>query len=342
MDPKIKFSEVEKFYKSQEINQLNKKPHVTRESLYKIVAPDLSFNMDHIFINRALKGSSESTSDNYYLFLLCVDIGSRKAYIYPQQNKNQNETIKAFDQFIVELNKDIHKFDGTPDEYDRETPIKIYADSAFDFHQMNERCKKLDIILDTQTAKDDHYSKGNRLGIIDRLTRTIKNILMRYVYTHRRYSIPEVVSIIVDNYNDSPHQSLSGLTPNQVFGDKHTRFLNFMEGIEHNKNIIDKIDLEPGDHVRILESKSEFGKEKPGFSKQIFIITSQRGYKYQIEDQDGTKHRRLFKHHELQKVPKNTTAPNGGCQNPETESKPGNLNNLSSSLEKKIHDIFVK
>ena len=109
IEPKITYADVLEFYNEQEINQLSKKPHVTHEQFYKIVAPDLSFMVDHIFINKSLKGSHDPKADSdYYIFLLCVDIGSRKAYIYHQKNKTVQETIYAFDKFIVDLNKDIH------------------------------------------------------------------------------------------------------------------------------------------------------------------------------------------------------------------------------------------
>lgn len=303
LDSTIKYSDVLEFHKSQEINQINKKHKVTRQNFYKIVSPDLTFNLDHLFINKSLKGKKEpTTQSDYYIFLLAVDIGSRKAFIYHIPNKSQNETVKAFDKFIVQLNKDIHKLDGTPDEYARESPLKIYTDDAFTI--LKDRCKKLDIILDTQTAKDDHISKGNRLGIIDRLTRTIKNILMKYIYTHKRYTVPEVVSVIIENYNNTPHDGLNNITPNEAFENKHIRYENYKQGIEHNMNLASQSKFNIGDRVRVLDAFSLFEKEKPQFSKEIYTIKEYRGYKYKVEDKDGKQPRRLFKFHELQKVDK--------------------------------------
>lgn len=304
IDPNIKRTTVENFYDKQEVNQLNKK--VTNVKFFEIVSPDLCFNADHMFIPKALKSESETRTKNsqYFVFLLLVDILSRKAYVYHIPNKNQESTLTAFNKFLEDLKKDIDPLKGTPNEFARDQPLKITADKAFEFDKFTNLLKEKNILLDTQTAKDDHITKGNRLAIIDRLTRTIKNILMRYVYSHRHYSIPEVVEAIVNNYNDTDHESLGG-SPNQLFQSKELRFKLYQSKVEHNRALQQTLGqmYQIGDRVRIIdEEASNWDKERPLFSKTIYKIKDMKGNKYQVEEEDGTVHRRLIKHHELQKV----------------------------------------
>ena len=41
-------------------------------------------------------------------------------------------------------------------------------------------CEDNDIRLDTSVAKEEHISNGNKLGIIDRLVRTLRELIEKY------------------------------------------------------------------------------------------------------------------------------------------------------------------
>ena len=44
-------------------------------------------------------------------------------------------------------------------------------------HQLKKFCDDNDIRLDTSVAKEEHISNGNKLGIIDRLVRTLRELI---------------------------------------------------------------------------------------------------------------------------------------------------------------------
>lgn len=292
---------VNKWYREQEITQLDKKPSYKTKNLLRIVAPPLSFQMDHLFINRALKGTSNE--NNKIIFLLFVDIVSRKAYAYHQTNRNLTNVIASYEMFLNDLRNDINKLDGTYNEYSRDKPVIIYSDNEFNKKTFIDYNQQKGIEINTQTAQDDHITKGNRLGIIDRLTRTIKQMLMRLAYTSNQFSIPKVIIQLVENYNNTQHNTLHNHTPNEVFNDKNLRHTLHMEALEHNEERTQELkQYNSGDKVRIYEQNSEFDKEHPRFSKDIYNVDSQIGNKYKINNNDGNALKRLFKHHELQAV----------------------------------------
>ena len=140
------------------------------------------------------------------------------------------------------------------------------------------------------------------MGIIDRLTRTIKNILMKYAFsTKHTKPVGNIMRDIIEGYNDTENKGLSGQTPNEVFESKELRYQMFQEGQIHNNNIDKNIDLKVGDRCRVYEEKDFMGKEQPRFSKEIYTIVELKGYKYKVKGEKGEL-KRLFKSNELLRV----------------------------------------
>ena len=222
LHPEFSKSDVKKWYEKQEITQRAKKVVIKKGSMYKITAPELSFQIDIMHINKALK---TNTSDDFYYFFLVVDILSRKAFVYPLQNMTASSIIDAYISFLKELVNEIKEFDDTKNGYSRYMPLRVTGDKQFDFKQFNDINNKLEIKTDTMTAKDDHISHGNRLGIIDRLTRTIKIYLTKIVHSKKaNNSIKIIINSIVKTYNDTENQGIQDQTPNKVFSSKELRY----------------------------------------------------------------------------------------------------------------------
>ena len=49
--------------------------------------------------------------------------------------------------------------------------------------QQLKNCDDNDIRLDTSVAKEEHISNGNKLGIIDKLVRTLRELIEKYFDT---------------------------------------------------------------------------------------------------------------------------------------------------------------
>jgi hypothetical protein len=159
--PDITAKEIKEFIKNQEIEQITKNQYKTTDQFLKINAPDLSFQIDLVFLPKALKtGQKKKLKDkkegvksdnNLYVFLLCVDILSRKAFIYSLPNKNKETIMKFYKQFLLELLNEVEKMIGTVNQFDRLMPYEIITDSQFNFKEFLDLNNKLDIKVDAQT-----------------------------------------------------------------------------------------------------------------------------------------------------------------------------------------------
>ena len=80
VDPTIKTKDIKSFYENQEVNQLSKKAKTNKTKLYKITGPELTFQIDLMFIPKAIKTKEAKKikakkeglfpTQNYYVFLL--------------------------------------------------------------------------------------------------------------------------------------------------------------------------------------------------------------------------------------------------------------------------------
>lgn len=318
LHPEIKTKVIREFYDNQEINQLAKKPISDPTKSYKINGPELTFQIDLMFIPKSIKTKEAKIKKAkeeglfpkklFYVFLLCIEILSRKAYIYALPNKQLPNIISAYRQFLDDVKKDTDTVKDTNDYFEQDKPFAIITDDGFDFNDFTTLNEDLNIIVDASTAYNDHITNGNRLGLIDRLVRTVKNLFMKFVYSTsgKTYSVKEVISSIVENYNNTPHRSLDNTTPNEVFFNKEARMKIFNENLAHNNGIDQTMKFNIGDTVRILNRKEAFGKEKPQFSKEIYTISEQTGYKYYVKDDQNNQLKRRFKPTELLKITSET------------------------------------
>jgi hypothetical protein len=247
--------------------------------------------------------SLKNKNRGFFKYLICIDIISRKAYIYPIKTKRVGDILIAYDIFLSELKTDIAALDNSYDAYMRNLPFSITADDGFNTKAFIDRNKELGIPIDTQTAKDDHISAGNRLGIIDRFTRTIKSIISRYVNSGINSNYIKELKELINNYNNTEHASLHGLTPNDVFSSRDARYDIMKQGMEINNRLLtNRYTFNPDDKVRAITKQTDFEKEGPRFSSEIYEIVDQIGSKYKIRDISGKIQKKLYKLHELQSV----------------------------------------
>ena len=127
--------------------------------------------------------------------------------------------------------------------------------------------------------------------MVERLNRTIKELLEKYLQATGTKTITNVLPKIIKNYNNSYHT----MAPNEV---------NENNQVEVYNNILEKATIklrEPinvGDRVRIqLKSKIFQKGYKPKFSKERYTVDSKEG-KYYIINELNRKYLRAF----LQKV----------------------------------------
>ena len=147
--PDIKTSDIKEFIKNQEITQLSKKASVNKYKMHRINGPELTFQIDLVFLPKALKSTVKinynTNSADLFVFLLCVDVLSRKAFIYPMKNKTKEEIMRVYKEFLGDIVDNTNKLIETPDFYNRPIPFAITTDDGFKFKEFKELNDKLGI-----------------------------------------------------------------------------------------------------------------------------------------------------------------------------------------------------
>jgi len=264
-----------KFLKNQEINQINKKP--TKHSNLKITALPRSFQIDIMFypIGQGFKN-----------VLLIVDIPSRKAWAYVISTSSGENILVAYKKFISEVGQ-INSVEG---------------DNQFSFKAFQEYNKENNIKIDTSIAKDEHISQGNKLGIIDRLVRTLKEMIDRYrISVSKQTSFSTILDKVIITYNSQPHRTIK-TTPNEMYNDINKQIFNFEKDKEYNRNVLDKNNISIGAEARILETKDKLEKGSQKFSLDVYKLVGREGNRFMVENAEGEKLRRRLKPAELQVV----------------------------------------
>ena len=267
--------EINEFLKNQEINQINKKP--TKHSNLKITALPRSFQIDIMFypIGQGFKN-----------VLLIVDIPSRKAWAYVISTSSGENILVAYKKFISEVGQ-INSVEG---------------DNQFSFKAFQEYNKENNIKIDTSIAKDEHISQGNKLGIIDRLVRTLKEMIDRYrISVSKQTSFSTILDKVIITYNSQPHRTIK-TTPNEMYNDINKQIFNFEKDKEYNRNVLDKNKISIGAEARILETKDKLEKGSQKFSLDVYKLVGREGNRFMVENAEGEKLRRRLKPAELQVV----------------------------------------
>ena len=262
--PEIKTKDIQQYLKNQEVNQINASVNKTYQ--YKITAPPRTFQIDIFWWKK---------SSTLIPILLLVDILSRKAWAYVLTKSKKEKRAEVSVKTIQEFKNEVGLIKG------------LEGDNEFSSAAIKKFCNDNDIRLDTSVAKEEHISNGNKLGIIDRLVRTLRELIEKYfdITGHRTDNIKDVMKTVIDTYNNSNHRTLNNKSPNQVFKDNDDQMARHLNDSLHNQQIYKSVPFDDGDKVRILEQKEKFDKGKQKFSKSIYTIDKKEGYKLIIKDE---------------------------------------------------------
>lgn len=275
----ISTKEINEFLDKQELRQINKK--ATFKGFYKIVDVPRSFQMDVFFMH-----TYKSKNRNISAFQIFIDILSKKMFVYPLKGQSQDqllENIKKFHKQVPDLNS-------------------LSSDDQFNSSKIIQWCEQNKIALSTDVSNDDHMAKGNRLGIVDVATKTIKRLIKNYILAARTQTYIEKLPDLVENYNSSVHSSLNGKTPDEAYDDMDYQWLRYKRLTDYNLKLSDEVDFEVGDYVRRTRDRKVFKKEETNFLPEIYIISDVQGTKYELMDENGDIMPRTYKYFELMKV----------------------------------------
>jgi transposase InsO family protein len=259
--PEIKVKDINEYLKNQEVSQINTTVNKTYQ--YKITAPPHTFQIDIFWWKRG---------ETLIPILLLVDILSRKAWAYVLTKSKKEKRAEVSVKTLEEFKDEVGSING------------LTGDNEFSSAAIRKFCEDNNIRLDTSVAKEEHISNGNKLGIIDRLVRTLRELIEKYydVTGYRTDNIKDVIKSIIDTYNNNSHRTLKNKTPNEVFKDNDDQMTRHLNDSVHNQQVYKSVPFKDGEKVRILEEKGKFDKGKQKFSKEIYTIDKKEGYKIKV------------------------------------------------------------
>jgi hypothetical protein len=279
----ISKQDIDDYVEDKELYQVYK-PKTNNTNL-KITSPPYSFQIDIVLLPKY-----KFSNNNIKQFLLCVDILSRKAFAYPLKKGTMSEVLKEYENFIIDADHPINSVSG--DAFFNNAVFKAFNDEML-------------INLYTDVAKLDHITgSGDKLGVLDRCVRTLKQFINKYILDHDNTKWTKWLHKIIDLYNNTPNSGIKDMTPNEVYDDYDYCLKLYENQKKKNNKVFSDVDLKVNDKVRVLKDKKEFGKEQQRFSSEIYTIIGIKGYKFKLQDEDGDDVSRLYKPDELQKIKK--------------------------------------
>lgn len=200
--------------------------------------------------------------DNYgYRYLMVViDVFSRYIWVQPLYDR-----AKLHDKLALIIRKMRAKF--------HDSPYNMTGDNEFATTYMQAVAAKYNFKWYFSDAGEKY-----RTGMVERVIRTIRNLIKRYMSQHSTKTYIDVLPDLVYNYNHTYHRIIK-TTPHDAI----TKRKNY---IENPQNEIPP--LEKGQKVRIQEvRKRPFTKGSvPYYSKDVFKIVGRDKNRYIVENNE--------------------------------------------------------
>jgi hypothetical protein len=254
---KLPYAEIDNFVKNNKVYQLHK-ANLNIKSKQKFAVALKPYNMVQIDLIDYQKYSRNNKGYKY--IFVGIDVFSRKAFADFIKSKTPTNLLNAFKSWNIK-------------------PSLLYHDAGNEFKGVfNEYCDENNI-LNYNIGLGNHKA----LGVVDRLCKTLKGMLSKYMTDNNTTNIYDILSIFVNSYNDTPHSSLNNHSPNSIFKDE-TAFIDTLDINEakraYNNYLFNKtkIKFKIGDKVRIKIDKPTFSKGyNITYSKRIYTIINISG-----------------------------------------------------------------
>lgn len=273
---KYNYPSVEKLYNIIKIHEPN--TSIKRDNIKNFLSKRLEYELFKIILAKAIKKkqgriiasfyeqlcqldiydlSKYSRQNKGYKYLLTIiDVFSRKAFIEPMKTKNSQDVLNSLSIIFKKYKPHI---------------ITSDSDSAFMSDEVQKFLNNKKIIHDVVIAREDHHS----LGIIDRFALTIKTIINKSFIINDNTNWINHIEDIIKNYNNTPHSSLDGLTPNEAQHD--TQIIPVINKLKHDGKASSESKFKEGDTVRYKINKTFRKGTEPKFSDEILIVEKVNG-----------------------------------------------------------------
>lgn len=258
----VSHKEVEKFLANQKTSQLHKRTTKKASMPITTTNPHIIYQMDLLDMTKFYRSNR-----GYKWILICTDVFTRKSFAYPLKSKSPDDVVVGVKTCFAEMGK----------------PEYITTDDGSEWKgEVREFLKREDVGHRT-TEVGDH----NVLGIIDRFSKTLKDIVYKHFTHDDTTDWISVIDELIKNYNNTPHSTLKGETPNEA--EKYpfdTAMMHYerIRGIqEKSRPIITSFNV--GDYVRYKLKKGTFTKGyEQKYSDTVHKIVDKNGGNYTLDN----------------------------------------------------------
>ena len=257
-NPKATINDIEEYLKTVNSYTLHKnQKRKFKRRKYLVKSPGIVLAADVAFVPQYKKSND---GVNYLLFL--IDLFSRFLTVYPLKNIKADSVISALKNFISKDSIYMYK--------------KIFTDEGNEF--TNQKIKTFyktnNIIWYTV------YNKEIKSGMAERVIRTIKNTIHRYITQNNNERYVDVLDQIVGKYNETQHVSLLYRAPREIHLMTSARsIIDFNQKMykkhasSKSVSVLPKLSI--NDSVRLANPQKKFDK---GYylknTREIFKIAS--------------------------------------------------------------------
>lgn len=273
----------------------------------KIKVPRVNYQWDGDLMDLS---NIKEYNNNVTFVLVVIDVFNRYAYLRPLKSKKTTDVLVAFKSILNEK--------GVFPEIFRTDRGQEFMNKTF-----QKFCKDRNIL---HVGSTSNYKAAFAESFIGKF----KNILYRYFHAKHTYRYIDNLQQFVDNYNNTVHSALHGLTPKQITPETQNSFIvrqlraqlikrKLKAQLIKKKKTCNSKDLNKKkrkkrlfkfnvrDKVRISYLKKPFLRGyQQKWSDEIFTIYKRflKNYVpiYQLKDWDGDVIKGYLRNNELQKV----------------------------------------
>jgi len=265
--------------------------NVKNHNIVNVVAPYDTIGMDLMDVrNKTIKGYI-NTNDNVQYLLMCVDIFSSYAWVFPIKDKSAKETKDAMEKCLEAIAEDGGKVN------------KIWTDKGKEFYN-----KIVESFLKEKGIELYSTNSGVKVPQCERKIRFLRQIMARLADSTGNWKYVDKLDDMVENMNNTPNRMRLKLTPDEVLKDERYEedVRAELNGRYSGKNA--NLTLHVGDSVKITQIRNPFAKESTHdrWSSEFFTIREVKddrfpGY-YLLVDDKGDNLEGPFYENEVQLV----------------------------------------
>jgi hypothetical protein len=266
-NPSIKRDEVKKWLDKQNVYQQTAPTVGKKEYLPIYSESPYSFQIDLTFFPRYA-----SRNDGYTVLYTAININTRFAFAYKAKTKD----MKTITGFLKDMEKKTVISTITCDE-----------GSEFNNKEFKKFCNDENIIL--YFVKND----SNKLGIINRFHRTLKEKLSKYFIASNGVRWIDVIDDVVRNYNHSVNRGI-GLAPASVKNGQEVDIIDQKRAISQEIRQKRPEIIEIGDYVRLMNNKTKYeDKLKPKYGEQVLKVVKAFKNAVDVKTSDGVERKKI-------------------------------------------------